>query len=56
MAKLILRSDKNGVATLALNRPEALNALNPKLFVELNSFLKDIEKQTDSVGCVILRG
>ena len=56
MAKLILRSDKNGVATLALNRPEALNALSPKLFVELNSFLKDIEKQTDSVGCVILRG
>ena len=56
LAKLILRSDKNGVATLALNRPEALNALNPKLFVELNSSLKDIEKQTDSVGCVILRG
>ena len=56
MANLILRSDENGVATLTLNRPEALNALNPKLFIELNNSLQDIEKQIDSVGCVILRG
>ena len=56
MANLILRSDENGVATLTLNRPEALNALNPKLFIELNNSLQNIEKQIDSVGCVILRG
>jgi len=56
LAKLILRSDENGIATLTLNRPEALNALSPKLFVELNSHLIDIEKEIDSVGCVILRG
>ena len=56
MAELILRSDENGIATLTLNRPEALNALSPKLFVELRNHIENIASEIESVGCVILRG
>ena len=34
MDALVLREDSDGLTTLTLNRPEALNALNPALFVE----------------------
>lgn len=53
---LVLREDREGVAILTLNRPEALNALSPNLFVELRSIIDQIATETDSVGCVILRG
>ncbi len=56
MADLVLRSDDDGVCTLTLNRPEALNALSPPLFVELRSHLDDIVEQIDTVGCVVLTG
>ncbi len=56
MTALVLREDKDGVATLTLNRPEALNALSPSLFVELRKHIDDIAAQVDTVGCVILRG
>jgi enoyl-CoA hydratase len=56
MTALVLRSDAAGVATLTINRPEALNALSPNLFVELRALLEQIAAQTDAVGCVILRG
>ena len=56
MAELVLRSDENGIATLTLNRPEALNALSPKLFVELRHHIENIASEIESVGCVILRG
>lgn len=56
MSGLVLRSDGDGVATLTLNRPEALNALSPALFVELRSHLEAIAAAVDHVGCVILRG
>ncbi len=56
MSELVLRDDREGVATLTLNRPEALNALNIELFSELREHVSAIAEQTDSVGCVVLRG
>lgn len=56
MNSLVLRTDNNGVATLTLNRPEALNALSPNLFIELRGHIDALARETESVGCVILRG
>ncbi len=56
MSELVLREDREGVATLSLNRPEALNALNVPLFTELREHVAAIAAETDSVGCVVLRG
>jgi len=52
---LVLRSDSNGVATLTLNRPDKLNALNPAVFVELRAHV-DALADDDSVKCVVLTG
>ncbi len=53
---LILRTDADGIATLMLNRPEALNALSPSLFVELRGHLESIAAAPDDIGVVVLRG
>ena len=53
---LVLREDADGVATLTLNRPEKLNALSPKLFVELRDHVTGLASETETVGCVVLRG
>ena len=52
---LVLRNDENGVATLTLNRPDKLNALNPALFVEFRSHV-DAIADDETVGCVIVTG
>lgn len=56
MGDLVVRSDEDGIAILTLNRPDALNALSPNLFVELRAHIEALAEQTDSIGCVILRG
>ncbi|MCZ2110436.1 MAG: enoyl-CoA hydratase/isomerase family protein [Dehalococcoidia bacterium] len=56
MTNLVLRSDSGGVATLTFNRPEALNALSPSLFIELRAHLDELATATETIGCVILRG
>lgn len=56
MAALVLRDDKNGLATLTLNRPERLNALTVAMFVDLAEHVDNIAKQTDQIGLVVLRG
>ena len=56
MAALVLREDRDGLVTLSLNRPDKLNALTVALFEELDAHLADLEKQTGSVGLVVLRG
>ena len=56
MTELVLREDGDGVSTLTLNRPDALNALNPALFIELRGHVESIRDDTDGVGCVVLRG
>ena len=56
MTQLVLREDQDGLCTLTLNRPEALNALSPNLFVELRRHIDAIGEQTETVGCVFLCG
>jgi len=53
---LVTRQDDNGLAILSLNRPEALNALSPSLFVELDAHVQALNEQSDEIGVVILRG
>jgi enoyl-CoA hydratase len=52
---LVTRHDADGVATLTLNRPEKLNALNPAVFVQLREHLDAIAVD-DAVRCVVLTG
>lgn len=56
MTEKVLRNDSDGLSTLTLNRPEKLNALDTELFQQLDAHLAALEGQTDSVGCVVLRG
>ena len=55
-SSLVVRADHDGVSTLTLNRPEALNALSPLLFEQLRSLLSDIADSPDEIGVVILTG
>lgn len=52
---LVLRSDEDGVATLTLNRPDKLNAMNPAAFIELRGHIDAIAND-DSVRVVVLKG
>jgi enoyl-CoA hydratase len=54
-APLVLREDAAGVTTLTLNRPEKRNALNVDLFVALDAHLTAIERETATIGAVVLR-
>ena len=56
MAGLVERTDSGGVAVLCLNRPDVLNALSPKLFAELRAHVERLAGETETVGCVVLRG
>ena len=53
---LVLREDSDGLSILTLNRPDALNALSPSMFVELAAHLDALTRQSDEIGCVILCG
>lgn len=56
MTDLVLRTDENGVATLVLNRPQTLNALNVELFRCLDRHVRAIGQQAETIGAVVLRG
>jgi enoyl-CoA hydratase len=57
MEELVLRDDtSDGVAVLTLNRPKALNALNPDVFGQLKAHLDAIAAATETIGCIVLRG
>lgn len=56
MSERVLRSDADGLCTLTLNRPDKLNALDTLAFEELDAHLAALERQTDIIGCVVLRG
>ncbi len=51
---IIVETDEN-VATIKLNRPEALNALNSQLLTELCQALKEADAN-DRVRCIVLTG
>ena len=56
MSELVKRVDEEGIATLSLDRPDVLNALSPALFEGLRAHIDAIAAETETVGCVILRG
>ena len=56
MTDLVTRQDKDGAATLTLNRPEKLNSLNVELFVQLDAHVTRLARETDGVGLVIVKG
>lgn len=55
MNERILRSDRGGVCTLSLNRPDKLNALDEATFEELAAHVDALEAD-EEIGCVVLRG
>jgi enoyl-CoA hydratase len=56
MSNLVQRENKDGVATLWLNRPEKLNALTKEMFEALNVHVTEIGREARKIGLVILRG
>ena len=55
MNELVLREDRNGVATLTLNRAAKRNALNLALWAELDAHADAIAAAGDAIGAAILR-
>jgi enoyl-CoA hydratase/carnithine racemase len=56
MSNLVVREDADGLATLTLNRPEKLNALNVELFSALDNHVAQLAHEERAVGAVIVRG
>lgn len=52
----VTRADRDGLATLALNKPEKLNSLDTEVFRQLLVHVEQIEASTETIGCVVLRG
>ncbi|RZD43263.1 MAG: 3-hydroxyacyl-CoA dehydrogenase [Methanobacteriota archaeon] len=53
--KVVDTSIDNGIATITINRPEAMNALNETVMAQLGSAL-DIVNSDDSVSTIVLDG
>lgn len=56
MTHTVLREDRDGLAILTLNRPEKLNSLNVEAFEDLLAHIEALAGQTETFGCVVLRG
>jgi enoyl-CoA hydratase len=56
MNNLVLRENRDGTAILTLNRPEKLNALCKEMIETLEAHVDAIERETKTIGLVILRG
>src|SRR5271170_4725570 len=56
MNNLVRRENNAGAATLWLNRPEKLNALNKDVFEALDEHVEALARETKTIGLVILRG
>jgi enoyl-CoA hydratase/carnithine racemase len=55
MADYVLIEKSEGVATLTLNRPEQLNAMNHQLSMELHDAVTRMSAD-DEVGCIVVTG
>jgi enoyl-CoA hydratase len=53
--QLVLREDREGIATLTLNRPEKKNAVNQALFKAFRRHVAALET-AENIGLVVLRG
>jgi 2-(1,2-epoxy-1,2-dihydrophenyl)acetyl-CoA isomerase len=51
----ILYEKQNGVATITLNRPQALNAFTPQMNLEFQDALKDAD-QDQAARCILITG
>jgi enoyl-CoA hydratase/carnithine racemase len=51
----IIVDHENGVGSITLNRPDALNALNSQLIDELGEALDNFEAD-DTIGCIVILG
>ena len=56
MTQLVTMSVDDRICTLSLNRPEVMNALNHKVFGELQACLEKVADAGSDIGCVILKG
>jgi enoyl-CoA hydratase/carnithine racemase len=56
MSSLVVREDKDGLASLTLNRPEKLNALNVELFSALDNHVAQLAREERTIGVVVVRG
>ena len=55
MSNTVLYSTKSGVATISLNRPKRLNAINPELLKTLHDAIQ-AANDDDNVRVILLRG
>ena len=53
--QFLLVSTENNVATVQINRPDVLNALNMALMIELVDALEALDRDKD-VGCIVITG
>jgi enoyl-CoA hydratase/carnithine racemase len=52
----VVLTERDGLATLLLNKAEKLNALDTTVFEELLAHIVRLEVSTETIGCVVLRG
>lgn len=52
----VIRTDQDGLATIALNKPDKLNSLDTAVFEQLLIHVEHIKASTQTIGCVVLRG
>ena len=55
MSNTVLYSTQSGVATISLNRPKRLNAINPELLKSLHDAIQ-AANDDDNVRVILLRG
>ena len=53
--EFIIYEAQDGVATITINRPKAMNALNPQVLSELDQAIDQIQAD-DAVKCVVITG